>query len=51
MNMNPEPSTQRVEISFVGVPPTHQIELASGVSDVVIHGSTLRSLVCGSFGF
>jgi hypothetical protein len=41
--------TQRVEVSFVGVPPAQQVERASGVSEVVIDGPTLRCLVCGSF--
>ena len=40
---------QRVEISFVGAPPTRQIERASGVSEVEIDGPILRCLVCGSF--
>jgi hypothetical protein len=40
---------QRVEVSFVGAAPARQVERASGVSDVEIHGSTLRCLVCGSF--
>jgi hypothetical protein len=40
---------QRVEVSFVGTPPTAQIERASGVSEVEIHGATLRCVVCGSF--
>ena len=43
-----EPTTQRVEVSFVGVPPARQIERASGVSEVEVDGSTLRCLVCGS---
>jgi len=40
---------QRVEVSFVGAAPARQVERASGVSDVEVHGSTLRCLVCGSF--
>jgi hypothetical protein len=40
---------QRVEVSFVGAAPAGQVERASGVSDVEIHGSILRCLVCGSF--
>ena len=40
---------RRVEVSFVGVPPVHQIERASGVSEVEMDGSVLRCLVCGSF--
>jgi hypothetical protein len=39
----------RVEISFVGTPPTREVERASGVSDVAVEGSILRCLVCGSF--
>jgi hypothetical protein len=39
----------RVEVSFVGTPPTRQVERASGVSDVAVEGSILRCLVCGSF--
>jgi hypothetical protein len=41
--------TQRVEVSFVGVPPAQQVERASGVSDVEVDGPILRCLVCGSF--
>jgi hypothetical protein len=40
---------QRVVVSFVGVPPTHKVERASGVRDVEVEGSVLRCLVCGSF--
>jgi hypothetical protein len=40
---------RRVEVSFVGVPPVHQIERASGVSEVEMDGPVLRCLVCGSF--
>jgi hypothetical protein len=39
----------RVEVGFVGAPPTLQLERASGVSDVVVEGSVVRCLVCGSF--
>ncbi len=39
----------RVEVSFLGTPPTGQVERASGVSDVAVEGSNLRCLVCGSF--
>jgi hypothetical protein len=39
----------RVEVSFVGTPPTRQVERASGVSDVAVEGWILRCLVCGSF--
>ena len=41
--------TQRVEVRYAGVPPVHQVERASGVSDVVSDGRMLRCLVCGSF--
>jgi hypothetical protein len=40
---------QRVEVRFVGIPPTQQVESASGVSNVEVDGSTLRCTVCGSF--
>ena len=40
---------QRVEVSFVGVPPTQQVTRASGVSEVEIDGEPLRCVVCGSF--
>jgi hypothetical protein len=39
----------RVEVGFVGTPPTRQVERASGVSDVAVEGSILRCTVCGSF--
>jgi hypothetical protein len=42
-------SIQRVEVTFVGVPPARQVEKASGVSGVEIEGPTLRCLVVGSF--
>ena len=44
-----EPPTQRVRVTFAGVPPAHQVERASGVSEVVCEGRVLRCLVCGSF--
>ena len=47
--MTQEQPIQRVEISFVGVPPAQQIERASGVSEVELDGPILRCLVCGSF--
>ena len=47
--MTEELPTQRVEVTFVGVPPLRQIERASGVSEVEIDGSVLRCLVLGSF--
>jgi len=47
--MTGELPAQRVEVSFVGAPPAHQIRRASGVSEVEIDGATLRCLVFGSF--
>lgn len=40
---------QRVEVSFVGIPPAGQIQRASGVSHVETDGSIVRCHVCGSF--
>ena len=40
--MTKELPTQRVEVSFVGVPPARQIERASGVSEVEVDGPILR---------
>ena len=40
---------QRVEVSFVGTPPVHQVMRASGVSQVEVEGELLRCMVCGSF--
>ena len=48
-SMTRELPTQRVEVSFVGAPPTSQIERASGVSEVDVDGPIVRCLVCGSF--
>ena len=47
--MTGELPVQRVEVSFVGAPPAHQVKRASGVSEVEIDGATLRCLVYGSF--
>ena len=47
--MGEQLSVQRVEVTFVGVPPAPQVKRASGVSDVRIDGSILRCLVMGSF--
>jgi len=47
--MTRELPTQRVEVSFVGLPPAQQIERASGVSEVEVDGPIVRCLVCGSF--
>jgi len=40
---------QMVEVSFVGAAPVQQIERASGVSEVEVHGRVLRCTVYGSF--
>jgi hypothetical protein len=40
---------QRVEVKFVGMPPTRQMERASGVSEVEVHGRVIRCVVSGSF--
>jgi hypothetical protein len=47
--MTEELSIQRVQVSFVGTPPVHQIERAPGVSDVEVEGSVVRCRVLGSF--
>lgn len=47
--MNQKLPVQRVEVSFVGVPPVRQVERAAGVSEVEIDGSILRCVVSGSF--
>jgi hypothetical protein len=47
--MTQELPVQRVEVSFVGPPPIHQVMRASGVSEVEVDGALLRCLVCGSF--
>jgi hypothetical protein len=44
-----EPEVQLVEITFVGAPPARQVERATGVSQVEVHGRVLRCTVCGSF--
>jgi hypothetical protein len=40
---------QRVEVKFVGLPPTRQMERASGVSEVEVDGRVIRCVVSGSF--
>ncbi|HET7339129.1 MAG TPA: hypothetical protein VFK22_06240 [Candidatus Dormibacteraeota bacterium] len=40
---------QLVEVTFVGRPPTHEVERAVGVTDVHVEGSVLRCTVFGSF--
>ena len=47
--MAEEPTTQRVEVTFVGPPPARRVERASGVSEVEVEGVILRCTVCGSF--
>lgn len=44
-----EPQLRKVEVSFVGAPPAHQIARASGVSRVETHGRVLHCVVHGSF--
>ena len=38
-----------VEVSFVGAPPSREVERASGVSEVEVIGPVLRCIVSGSF--
>lgn len=47
--MGEELSLQRVEVTFVGVPPVRQVSRALGVSQVSVSGSVLRCTVFGSF--
>ena len=47
--MAEEPTTQRVEVTFIGAPPARQVERASGVSAVEVEGPVLRCTVSGSF--
>ena len=42
-------ASQRVEVTFIGTPPTRQIARASGVTDVQVDGHLVRCLVYGSF--
>ena len=42
-------ASQRVEVTFIGTPPTRQIARASGVTDVRVDGHLVRCLVYGSF--
>jgi hypothetical protein len=42
-------SVQRVEVTFVGAPPTLRLERASGVSRLEVDGRVLRCVVSGSF--
>jgi hypothetical protein len=45
--MTGELPIQRVEVSFVGPPPAHQVKRASGVSEVETDDATLRCLALG----
>ena len=47
--MSHELPVRRVEVTFVGALPLRQVERASGVTNVEVHGSTLRCVVSGSF--
>jgi len=47
--MTEELTIRRVEVSFVGRPPTRVVERTRGVSNVETEGTVLRCLVCGSF--
>jgi len=47
--MAEELPVQRVEVTFVGAPPAHQVERAVGVSGVEVDGRVLRCTVYGSF--
>ena len=47
--MAEELQLQRVEVTFVGVPPTQKVERALGVSEVEVQGRVLRCTVHGSF--
>ena len=49
VSMDEHTTTQRVEVTFVGNPPTRQIALASGVSDVQVDGHIVRCVIDGSF--
>ena len=47
--MSEQLKVQIVEVSFVGAAPAQQVERASGVSEVEVHGRVLRFTVFGSF--
>ena len=47
--MTEELTIRRVEVSFVGRPPTRVLERTRGVSNIETEGPVLRCLVCGSF--
>jgi len=47
--MNQHLMIYRVEVTFVGSPPTRQVGRASGVSEVEVYGDVVRCTVSGSF--
>jgi hypothetical protein len=47
--MTPQLSTHRVQVTFVGTPPSRQVARASGVSEVKVDGRQLICRVSGSF--
>jgi hypothetical protein len=47
--MTEELTIRRVEVSFVGRPPTQVLERTRGVSNIETDGPVLRCLVWGSF--
>jgi len=47
--MSHQLTVRRVEVTFVGALPLRQVERASGVTNVEVHGSVLRCVVSGSF--
>ncbi len=47
--MTEELTIRRVEVSFVGRPPTQVLQRTRGVSNIETEGPVLRCLVCGSF--
>jgi hypothetical protein len=47
--MTKELAIQRVEVTFVGLPPARQIAQAIGVTKVEVDGHRVCCLVCGSF--
>ena len=47
--MAEKPTTQRVEVTFVGPTPARQVERASGVSEVEVHGPAVRCIVFSHF--
>ena len=47
--MADELQLQRVEVTFVGAPPTQKVARALGVREVEVQGRVLRCTVHGSF--